>query len=98
MNNRIDIRFKVRFTEVEDDQTWHTPHVPLNRWQKCYTAGHNIVWNDLDKFDKALVGDEKYICALWRENTIGDEDRFKYHAHIEPRFYVDSNQEEEKKA
>ena len=96
----INIRFKARFTEVKDDETIHTPHVEKSRWQKCETVGKNIVWNDLDENEKVKAGDEKYIKALWMTNDIKDEVTFYAdsktvnEAHIEPKFYVDYNQDE----
>ena len=74
-------RFKVRISEVLDNQSWVTAPP---QWQLCRTDGGNVVWNNTNQREKVSKGDEVYVVTLWKKNVITTGSSL----FSEPTFYV----------
>jgi len=84
-NQKILERFKVRISDVLDNQSWV---VSPPKWQLCKTDGGNVVWNNTEKREKISKGEEVYVITLWKKNIISSgTEKFS-----EPTFYVDFKQ------
>jgi len=84
-NQKILERFKVRISEVLDNQSWVTAPP---QWQLCRTDGGNVVWNNTHHREKISKGDEVYVVTLWKKNIVTTGSS----AFSEPTFYVDFKQ------